>query len=173
MYTSWSGRACDFSLHHILENLSWLGCCPMALPDQLATQPIPLADERHSKVPAEADLVQGVGHELHPGAFCSHPETRSHHQDKNTLRCAEHYLREWPNSSVRRVWAIQIVPASLRGDRDNGRACFRARGKTAITCKLVHVAMIFVRASIVLDGTYVQCLHIKYHMTVTNRVHKL
>ena len=145
----------------------------MALPDQLATQSIPLADERHSKVPAEADLVQGVGHELHPGAFCSHPETRSHHQDQNTLRCAEHYLREWPNNSARRVWAIQIAPASLRGDRDKGRACFRARGQTAITCKLVHVAMIIVFASIVLDGTYVQCLHIKYHMAVRIRVHKL
>ena len=78
--------------------------------------------------------------------------------------------------------AEQLCPTGV-GDTD--RAC-KSEGrprqrtgllssprKTAITCKLVHVAMIIVRASIVLDGAYVQCLHIKYTMTVTTRVHTL
>ena len=60
----------------------------MALPDQLATQAVILADERHLAVSAETDLVQGVGHELHPREFRSHPETRGHQHD--TLRCAGH-----------------------------------------------------------------------------------
>ena len=83
------GKGCRSSLPKILENQYWLGGFPMALPDQLATQEVLLADERHMEVPAESDLVQGVGHELHPRAFRSHPETRGHHQ--NTLRCAEHW----------------------------------------------------------------------------------
>ena len=105
----------------------------MALPDQLATQPIPLADERHSKVPAEANLVQGVGHELHPGAFCSHPETRSHYQDKNILRCAEHYLREWPRGATETTDGPALEPEE----------------KLRLHEKLVNVAMIIVRAAIV------------------------
>ena len=67
------GKACRSLLPNILEHQSWLGRFLMALPDQLATQVVLLADERYQEVPAESDLVQGVGHELHPGAFRSHP----------------------------------------------------------------------------------------------------
>ena len=66
MYTSWSGRVADLRFTTSLNTFFWLGCFPMALLDQFATQCVPLAEERHAEAPAEADLVQGIGHELHP-----------------------------------------------------------------------------------------------------------
>ena len=90
MYKSWSGRVAVLRFKISLENQFWLGRFPIALPDQLATQAVLLANKRHLEVPAESDLIHGIGHELHPRAFRSHPETSGHHQ--NTLRCAEHRL---------------------------------------------------------------------------------
>ena len=79
MYKSWSGRVADLRFRTSLKTLSWLGRFPMALPDQLATQAVLLADTRHLEVPAESDRVQGVGHELHPRALCSRPDATGHH----------------------------------------------------------------------------------------------
>ena len=73
------GKGCHSSLAQILVDQSWLGRFPMALPDQLATLAVLLADKRHLEVPAESDRVQGVGHELHPRAFRSHPDMTGHH----------------------------------------------------------------------------------------------
>ena len=81
MYKSWSGRVAVLRLQKILVDQSWLGCFPMALPDQLATLAVLLADKRHLEVPAESDRDQGVGHELHPRAFRSHPDMTGHHDE--------------------------------------------------------------------------------------------
>ena len=74
------GKGCRSSIAQILAEQSWLGCFPMALPDQLATLAALLADKGHLEVPAESDRVQGVGHELHPRAFRSH----RHHDGPST-----------------------------------------------------------------------------------------
>ena len=66
MYTWWSGRVADLRFTTPLKTFFGLVAFLMALSDQLATQCVALADERHAEVPAEADLVQGIGHELHP-----------------------------------------------------------------------------------------------------------
>jgi hypothetical protein len=77
-------------LPNILVGQYWPGRSLKALSDQLAKQAVLLADARHLDVPAESKRVPGVGHELHPQAFRSHPEMTGHR--RNTLRCAEHFL---------------------------------------------------------------------------------
>jgi hypothetical protein len=56
----------------------------------------PSRRQKTLEVPAEPYRVQGIGHELHPRAFRSHPEMTGHR--RNTLRCAEHFL---PDASAR------------------------------------------------------------------------
>ena len=51
------GKSCRSSLAEILVDQSWLGRCPMALSDPLATQAVLLADARHLDVPAESKII--------------------------------------------------------------------------------------------------------------------
>ena len=88
----------------------------MALPDQLATLAVLLADKRHLEVPAESNRVQGIGHELHPRAFRSHPEMTGHH--RNTLRCAEHFL---PGVSSSQQQATKYMETDEQYNNDRAR----------------------------------------------------
>jgi hypothetical protein len=117
------GKGCRSALAQILVDQSWLGRLPMALPDQLATLAVLLADKRHLEVPAESDRVQGVGHELHPRAFRSHPEMTGHR--RNTLGCAEHFL-----PGVRRYGDGRTTV------RDTIIMIVHVLGKTEIVCVL-------------------------------------
>ena len=133
------GKGCRSSLAKILVDQSWLGCFPMALPDQLATLAVLLADKRHLEVPAESDRVQGVGHELHPRAFRSHPEMTGHR--RNTLRCAEHFL---PGVSSSQQQATKIWRRT-KSSYEHIMIVQVLRGKTNVVCVLrLHFCMAFV-----------------------------
>ena len=132
-------------LPKILVGQYWPGRSPKALSDQLAKQAVLLADARHLDVPAESKRVPGVGHELHPQAFRPHPEMTGHR--RNTLRCAEHFLRASAraNNKLRRygdgrttVWDTIII-----------MIVHVLKGKTEIVCVLrlpFCMALFLVRA---------------------------
>jgi hypothetical protein len=144
------GKGCRSSLPKILVDQSWLGCFPMALPDQLATLAVLLTDKIHLEVPAESNRVQGIGPELHPRAFRSHPDITGHH--RNTLRCAEHFL---PGVSSSQRQATQILRRT-KNSHGHNNDCARAKWENGDHMRATYGCLSAWRLS---SSVHRECMH--------------